>query len=342
MAERPAREVTPGTPSPGTPSPAEPGATEDDALRLTRAAVAVLSNLGSALHARYGVIGELDDLLGAVSAGKEGLTLTSPDDDEAAGRLSNVGLMRRDLYRRTGERAHLDRAVTLARRAVESGPRERNVGAVLSGLSGSLLLRFQSTGTIADLVEGVRTAREALAAAPAGHPARAAAMMNLSNAIQVQAETTGDPEAIEEAVTLAEEAISSLPADHPDQGLLHNGLAIALWLRFEEYGEPADADRAVLAGRAAVTRMRATRQASSVAGALANWSAAWQARYEYYGRRSDLDKAVRHAREAVRMTGKTHPERARRTSTLVIALMLQFEADHDPAVLDERGATRVG
>ena len=146
---------------------------------------AVLSNLGSALHARYGVTGELDDLLGAVSVGEEGLILTSPDDDEAAGRLSNVGLMRRDLYRRTGERAHLDRAVTLARRAVESGPRERNVGAVLSGLSGSLLLRFQSTGTIADLVEGVRTAREALAAAPAGHPARAAAMMNLSNAIQV-------------------------------------------------------------------------------------------------------------------------------------------------------------
>jgi tetratricopeptide (TPR) repeat protein len=295
----------------------------------------VLSNLGSALHARYGVTGELDDLLGAVSAGEECLALTSADDDDAAGRLSNVGLTLRDLYTQTSEPAHLDRAVALARRAVECCSQERNVAAVLSGLSGSLLMRFEAADTMADLVEGIDTAREALAAAPVGYPARAAALLNLSNAVQVQAETMGESGTVDEAITLAEEAISCIPADHPHQGALHNGLAVALRLRFEESGRSADVDRAVLAGHTAVALLRLTRPDSSVARALANWSAALQARYEYSGRQPDLDEAVRHAREAVQLTGETAPERARQASTLVNALRLRFESTDDPIVLDE-------
>ena len=46
----------------------------------------VMSNLGSALHARYQAAGEPDDLLAAVAAGEECVALTADSDIDAAGR----------------------------------------------------------------------------------------------------------------------------------------------------------------------------------------------------------------------------------------------------------------
>lgn len=299
---------------------------------------AVLSNLSTARQQRHGATGNLDDLLAAVEAGEECVALTAAlteDDGNAAGRLSNVASMLSDLYERTGELTHLERALNLAARAATLPSASRNPVALLACLAGCLILRFEATGDPTDLTFGIEAARGALAAAPKGHPARSGALLALSNALQTQAEATDSADGFDEATALVAEAIDALPQGHPHLGLLHNGLGVALRLRFDRQGHPEDVERAVCASQTAVDLLRVTRAGASTASALANLSASLQARYEYGGQESDLERGAECAREAVMMTSRGDLAYPRLVSALVSAIRLQVETSGDSGLSDE-------
>ncbi|MEW2458837.1 tetratricopeptide repeat protein, partial [Streptomyces albus] len=66
---------------------------------------------------------------------------------------------------------------------------------------------------LADLDQAIDLARRAVAAAPPGHPARAALLNNLGSALRARFERTGDFSHLDEAIELARQALAAIPVD---------------------------------------------------------------------------------------------------------------------------------
>ncbi|HEV2782539.1 MAG TPA: hypothetical protein VGX25_24360 [Actinophytocola sp.] len=91
-------------------------------------------------------------------------------------------------YDRTGRIDHLERAISLFRQEVLTGPPDH--ADALFNLAMALLCRFEQAGEPSDVDEAVELGRAALAATPAAHPLRAerSAWLDTARRLQVQVE----------------------------------------------------------------------------------------------------------------------------------------------------------
>lgn len=111
--------------------------------------------------------------------------------------------------------------------------------------------QYESTGNSDALNTAIELYRQAVAATPAGSPARPGLWNNLAIALRTRFETTGDAADLDEAIELYRQAIAATPAGNLNQPGYQSSLASAFLSRFEQTGDVADLDEAITLPRQA-------------------------------------------------------------------------------------------
>jgi tetratricopeptide (TPR) repeat protein len=242
---------------------------------------ALLNNGAGVLLRRYWAVGSRDDLDRALEALRTAVALTPPQSPLISGRLGNLGLARREVYRNTGDRSVLEQAINAFDQAVrvaatpimltnlalglqdryllssdpddlaraidcsEQACRDTEPGAPQVMLGDLLRLRYESTGQRPDLARAVTLLRAGLQATSAGSPERPRRLVDLGIALFDQHFISGDPRELTTALRLFDEAALAVPTTSPDRAgcLVHR--SIALYSRYHSTGSLDDLDRAV-------------------------------------------------------------------------------------------------
>ncbi|KAF5227891.1 hypothetical protein FANTH_14655 [Fusarium anthophilum] len=123
-----------------------------------------LSDVSTMFLTRFEKRGEFQDLDEAIKLSKEALENTSPQDMSISSRQSNFAQCLRYEFQRTGDLNYLRQAIELLTKAKESSSSTTNLirAKVLGNLSMALNLRYESLGTISDLLEAIQISSAAL------------------------------------------------------------------------------------------------------------------------------------------------------------------------------------
>ncbi|MFI6504798.1 CHAT domain-containing protein [Nonomuraea typhae] len=196
----------------------------------------------------------------------------------------------------------------------------------------TLKLRFERSGSRADIDEAIRLGEVAVAA---GGPHLDVALGNLSAALLRRFERFADRADIDAAVARGRAAVAAVPEGDPDRGKRWTNLALALNARYQWGREPADLDRAVEAGRAAL--MENTPGEPSHGRALTNLATMLAGRFERDRDRggADLDEAIDLARAAAAALREGTQERAAADFNLGRLLTISYQHRNELAALDE-------
>jgi tetratricopeptide (TPR) repeat protein len=149
----------------------------------------------------------------------------------------------------------LEETVPAARAAVDATPAAmpRLRAAALANLGTALRLRYQRTGSLADLAEAVGALRTALVESAGVHVDRAGIESALGVVLRTRYERSGTLDDLQESVRLGRAAADATPpGDFNRGGRLHN-LGIALRLRYECTQDQTDLDDAIRVSREAVS-----------------------------------------------------------------------------------------
>jgi hypothetical protein len=241
---------------------------------------ALLNNAGGVLLRRYWAIGSRDDLDTALEELRNAVALTPARSPLVAGRLGNLGLARREVYRNTGDLPVLEQAISAFERAVRAagtpamltnlalGLQDRYLrtgnlddlaraidcseqacrdgeGASYVMLGDLLRLRYESAGQRPDLAQAITLLEAGLRAAPAGTPERYRRLVDLGVALLDQHTASGDPDDLATALRLFDEAAQAVPAASPDRASCLAHRSIACYRRYQSAGSLDDLDRAV-------------------------------------------------------------------------------------------------
>jgi CHAT domain-containing protein len=248
--------------------------------------------------------------------------------------LSGFAMEAYRTYRRTGARRHIDRAVWIARIAVNLTHTDDQKWAGLMDTLGVMLeAQYGPTGEIAGLEEAIVISRQAVAATPNNHPDRAGRLGNLGNKLQRRYERTGNIADLEEAIAISRQAVATMPDNHPDRAGQLGNLGSKLGRRYEQTGEIADLEEAIILSRQAVAATPDDHP--DRAGWLSNVGGRLIRRYEQTGEIADLEEAIAVSRRAVAATPNNYPDRVICLNNLGIKLQRRYEQTGKIADLEE-------
>ena len=254
-------------------------------------------SLAVAVWHRYVATEEPGLLTEAIDEGRIALGLVTGDSPARAPLLHNLGNALNDLYRRTGDLAALDEAITLSRRA-ELTISGAGRAIAMNSLATSLILRHQRTDDADTANEAVTWGRRAVEAAGKGHPDRLTYVVTLAQALEARSSCAGHQADLQETIDLLRQTAHVVAIrEHTDQDLQYvaNALASALlkrstsdpdlpaveealsWLRRATAGRAQSSarDRCLgLLGKALQRRYELTRDRGALAEALAAFTAA--------------------------------------------------------------------
>lgn len=242
---------------------------------------ALLNNGAGVLLRRYWAAGSRDDLDNTLETLRTAVALTPPRSPLISGRLGNLGLARREVYRSTGDPSVLEQAIDAFGRAAriaatpvmltnlalglqdrylrssdpddlaraidcsEQACQDTEPGAAHVMLGDLLRLRYESTGHRPDLARAVALLQAGLQATPAGAPERPRRLVDLGIALFDQHFASGDPRDLTTALRLFDEAVLAVPAASPDRAGCLAHRAIGCYSRYQSTGSLDDLDRAV-------------------------------------------------------------------------------------------------
>ncbi|MFJ9105445.1 CHAT domain-containing protein [Streptomyces sp. NPDC102405] len=184
---------------------------------------------------------------------RQAYVLFAPDAEERLLILSNLLVLARQRYERTGEVRHLDAGIELARNALaerQPGVDQRKV--MIQQHLGSLLrFRFRASASVGDLEESIALIEEAHR--DNTDPRHAAGIANsLAAVLGEHFSYTGHDESLLRSVELLEATVDLLAPGDPDRAMLANNLANGLCERYELLGDTRDLEAAIDRARLAV------------------------------------------------------------------------------------------
>jgi tetratricopeptide (TPR) repeat protein len=116
----------------------------------------------------------------------------------------------------------------------------------------SSLERYDNSGVLAELEEGINTLHVANRFVPENHPVKPACLSTLAIGLQMRFSRLGDIADLDEAIMAQQQAVRLTPDSHPDKPGCLNNLGISFQSRFERLGDIADLDEAITAKQQAV------------------------------------------------------------------------------------------
>ncbi|MFC5824735.1 CHAT domain-containing tetratricopeptide repeat protein [Nonomuraea insulae] len=284
----------------------------------------VMSNLASALQARYEHGGGLDDLDEAIETGRRAFGLFPEGGADRLVPLTALAVALRRRSGLTGRLEELEEAVSLARQAAGATPpgspafAERHVN-----LAVALVFRFEWRAEEADLTEAVALHRLVLADGGAGNPKRATHLCNLATALYTRFDAGGGTADLTAAIEATREAMAVQGLPVPVRAAGELNLCNYLRARFHYSNASEDLDAAVRAGQAAADLL--TEHSPTRPAALANLGMALHVRFGRKRAETDLERAIEVLRESATLTPAGHPDLPGRLSSLCNALITSAE-----------------
>jgi tetratricopeptide (TPR) repeat protein len=258
---------------------------------------ALLNNGGGVLLRRYWAVGSRDDLADALEALRTAVALTPPHARPIVGRLCNLGLAIREVYRHSGDDAALGRAIGAFETAVQvAASHPATAPAALTNLALGLQDRYLVSGDPDDLARAIDCCEQASQGG-----ALVEVHVMLGDLLRRRYESTSDRSDLASGVALLRDALQATPARSPQRPRRLVDLGIALLDQHSESGDPDDLSTALRLFSDAVRIFPAT--SPDRPSCLVHRSLARYRRYESYGALDDLDRAVEGLDEAVQAAG---------------------------------------
>jgi tetratricopeptide (TPR) repeat protein len=208
--------------------------------------------LGTALMLRFRSAGDIADLHEAIALGKAAIDAMPPEDRRRGVSASLVCGWLRNRYEQTGSLSDLSLAIDLGRASCRADREAGRLQVGLIALSNALTQRHLVDGNLADIDEGVETARAALATTPPAAPVYPTCLSNLGRALRLRSlERTGLGAVSDafEAVGYGRAAVeAAAPADPERLRSLYN-LVVSLLHRADLTSNVDDVEDAIATAR---------------------------------------------------------------------------------------------
>jgi tetratricopeptide (TPR) repeat protein len=270
---------------------------------------ALLNNAGGALLRQYWAAGDRADLDSAAEMLRTAVALTPPRSPLSAGRLGNLGLARREVYRHTSDPVMLEQAIDALEHAVQAAA----TPVLLTNLALALQDRYLRSGDAADLTRAIGYAEQACQDSEPG-----AAQVMLGDLLRQRYQSVGHRPDLSRSIALLQAGVQATPAGAPERPRVLVDLGVSLFDQHAASGDPRDLAAALqLFEEAAQTVPSASPDRP---GCLVHRSIAFYARYQSAGSLDDLDRAVNGLNEAVDITVAECVDRAVWTVNLAAVL----------------------
>ena len=253
---------------------------------------ALLNNGAGVLLRQYWSAGQREDLDRALAALRTAVALTPAGAPLISGRLANLGLALREVYRSTGDQSTLDQAIDAFERAASVAATPNALGNLALGLQD----RYQHASNPDDLTRAIDCAERAWRDDEAD-----VSQVMLGDLLRLRYQSSGQRDDLTRAVALLQAGLQATAAGSPERPRRLVDLGIALLDQHFESGDPGDLAAALRLFDEAVQAMPAT--SPDWAGSLAHRSIAFYTRYQSAGSLDDLDRAADGLDEAVRRAG---------------------------------------
>lgn len=153
--------------------------------------------------------------------------------------LTNLALVLRDYYIRTGNPDELAEAITHSERACRES---ESIGCRVM-LGDLLAQRYETTGSQDDLARAIELLKEAVQATPSASPDRPRRLVDLAITLLNRHAVLGDLDDLSVALELYSEAMRTIPPTSPDRSACLAQQALAFYRRYESTGLLDDLDR---------------------------------------------------------------------------------------------------
>jgi tetratricopeptide (TPR) repeat protein len=125
--------------------------------------------------------------------------------------------------------------------------------ALVGSVCFAMRLRFERTGSKADLDDSIRTGTEALRLTPIGHPLRGGVLTNLGCVLLASFNHGGDDTVLDRAIAALHEALAVCD-ENPGRMMVQSNLGAAFLARFQHLGDASALKEAILLLRAALAQ----------------------------------------------------------------------------------------
>ena len=280
----------------------------------------VLNNLGNAYRSQFEATGEPICLKKAVTALEESVNTTSIPD---ASRYKNLASALHCRYEKTGSIEDLDRAIHVAKRAVElSTLDDQNYAAYIETLGSTLFCRFQETGSMDDLQDSI-DAKEQAVKLQKNLQLHPMCLVNLGIALMNRFERTKSTHDLERAFFLCQDALKSTPGDDPIYATRLHILGSVFKTLFQRSGVFIAIDRAVTAFERSLSLTPKDHVAR--AQRLGSLGSALHYRFLKQTSEDDLSRAIDVIKECLALSQPNDPNLPRRLSYMADTLKSRYE-----------------
>jgi hypothetical protein len=174
---------------------------------------ALLNNGGGVLLRRYWAIGSRENLADALDALRTAVALTPRHARLIVGRLCNLGLAVREVYRRSGDLSALECAIGAFERAAEVAAAQPSVApTALTNLALGLQDRYLRSGDPDDLARAIGCCEQVCRGAET-----VGACVMLGDLLRRRYESTGERTDLTRAIALLRDALQATPPRSPER-----------------------------------------------------------------------------------------------------------------------------
>jgi tetratricopeptide (TPR) repeat protein len=203
---------------------------------------------------------------------------------------------------------------------------------VLEGLGLALQLRFERTGSRADLDRSISIVEEVISTSPSNDPQRHERFWTLALAKKKRFERTDAVQDIDGVISAMDDAIRSTAVDHSDRPDRLIRLGEALLDRYKKTESKQDLDRAITVQEDALPLLPIDHsERSCCLDMLGN---AYDTRFSVNSKTTDLDRAIALKEQAVSSLAANTPDRSRYLTNLFNALRRRYEVSESFKDLD--------
>ncbi|KAI6040826.1 hypothetical protein EDC04DRAFT_2602066 [Pisolithus marmoratus] len=239
-------------------------------------------------------------------------------------------------FRKNGEVAELDEAITLYRSALELRPHGENVSdriRSLHHLALCLSYRYIARGLVEDLEEAITLGRAALKLCTSRQLDRATSYHNLACDLRRRFANKAETRDLEESIELHRSALELRPLGHPRRCSSLHQLALCLSDRYDRRKEVTDLEEAVMHGREALKLSLLDHPDRGVS--LFILAHALRKRFQTRLTACDLDEAIALSRAALELCPSGHARQSSLLHHLAACLSDRCGDQKEVSALDE-------
>ncbi|KAI1023743.1 hypothetical protein LB504_005237 [Fusarium proliferatum] len=213
-------------------------------------------------------------------------------------------------YRRVGFMADLDKAISMATKAIDLTPESnRQRSSRLINLSVYWHDKYPRSDpqNVQGLQDSIKASRDAIAALPENYPNRGTILDQLSTKLGLLFMQMRELALIEENIAVQREAVEVTPISNPKRVFFLANLAAPLTARHQVLGNKEDLDEAIQICRDVIAQTDVN--SPQLLERLGNLSLGLSERYDAHSDQADLDEAIEVVKQAIEVTEENSLER---------------------------------